>query len=301
MTTTRVILNGKGAADAAVREAILGVRETGRTVEVRCTWERGDATRFTERAVADGVDLLIAGGGDGTIHEVVNGLLAADAASDIALGVMPLGTANDFARGCGIPLAPQDALAVAVEGAPVPVDVPSANGVHFLNVASGGFGAEVTAGTPESFKRVIGSGAYALAGVVTAAKLVPYNGDVDLPDGTESGPFLALGIGNGRFAGGGLPVTPDAVLDDGRVDVILVRGFEAGDLGAVLGELRDFADPGNRFVRYHQCNRFEIRMAEPMPFNLDGESYSWDRIDVEVRPRALRVVLPEGCPLVEGH
>jgi lipid kinase YegS len=300
-TTTRVILNGKGASDPEVRDAIHRVRQDGHDVEVRCTWESGDATRYAEQAVADGVDILVAGGGDGTIHEIVNGLMAADAASDVVLGIVPLGTANDLARGCGIPPDPYDALTLAVDGRPVPVDVPSANGVSFLNLASGGFGAEVTAGTPDGVKQVIGSGAYALVGVVTAAKLEPYDGSIELPDGDHDGPFIALGIGNGRYAGGGLPVTPDALLDDGLVDLIVVRNFDAADVGTVLGELRSFADPGNRFVCYHQTDRLSIRMSEPMPVNLDGESYSWEHIDVEVRHRALRIVLPEDCPLIDRH
>ena len=106
MKTIRVILNGKGAANPQVREAINRIRDEGQAMEVRCTWEGGDAARFAQEAVADGIDVLVAGGGDGTIHEVVNGLMSGDSPPDLALGILPLGTANDFARVCGVPLEP---------------------------------------------------------------------------------------------------------------------------------------------------------------------------------------------------
>jgi lipid kinase YegS len=298
MTTSRLILNGKGAGDSEVRDAVHRARDDGHTVGVRCTWERGDARRFAEQAVDDGVDILIAGGGDGTIHEIVNGLMAADGADDVVLGVLPMGTANDFARGCRLPMEPGPALELALAGTPVPVDVPSANGVCFLNLASGGFAAEVTADTPESVKKLIGGGAYALAGVVTAARLTPYEGELEIAGDTIREPFIAFALGNGCYAGGGLPVTPEAVLDDGLIDVIVVHDFQAGDLREVLGELGDFAASENRFVRYRQVDRLRLEVPEPMPINLDGEPYEWDRIDFEIRPRALRVVLPEDCPLI---
>ena len=137
MKKIRVILNGKGAANPQVRAAIFKIREDGQPLEVNCTWEGGDAARFAQEAMNDGVEVLIAGGGDGTINEVVNGVLATDTSPSMALGVLPLGTANDFARGCGIPLEPYKALKLATEGEPVSIDIPSANGVYFAIVASG--------------------------------------------------------------------------------------------------------------------------------------------------------------------
>ena len=106
MKHIRISLNGKGAGNPQVRDAINQMREEGQPLEVRSTWEGGDAARFAQKAMSDGVDVLIAGGGDGTVNEIVNGLLEVDQAPKMALGILPLGTANDFARGCGIPLDP---------------------------------------------------------------------------------------------------------------------------------------------------------------------------------------------------
>jgi YegS/Rv2252/BmrU family lipid kinase len=162
MKKIRIILNGKGAANPQVRAAIFQIRDDGQPLEVNCTWEGDDASRFAREAMNDGVEVLVAGGGDGTINEVVNGILSTDSSPKMALGVLPLGTANDFARGCGIPLEPFEALKLATEGEPVSIDIPSANGVYFANVASGGFGAEVTVGTNPQLKKAMGGGAYAL-------------------------------------------------------------------------------------------------------------------------------------------
>jgi lipid kinase YegS len=300
MKTIRVILNGKGAANPQVREAINRIRDEGQPLEVRCTWEGGDAARFAQEAIADGIDVLVAGGGDGTIHEVVNGLMSGESAPELALGVLPLGTANDFARGCGIPLEPYAALELASEGSPVAIDVPSANGVHFANVASGGFGAEVTVGTNPQLKKAIGGGAYALTGVVTAAKMKPYEGSfVSASESAESS-FIALAVGNSRQAGGGVQVTQKAYIDDGLLDLTVVSFFEMRDLGVVIEELQNFDNPANQFVHYRQLESFEIDVPGKLPINLDGEPYRWNRVRFEVKPKALRVVLPEGCPVLTG-
>src|SRR5438128_10286644 len=137
----QLILNGKVAGNDALRAAVVGQREAGHRSEVRVTWEKGDARRFASEAGE--VDLLIAAGGDGTLNEVVHGLMDLSIVARPVLGVVPLGTANDFATGCGIPHDPEQALALCMEGKEVAVDVGKANEHWFLNAASIGFGAEI--------------------------------------------------------------------------------------------------------------------------------------------------------------
>ena len=298
MKTIRVILNGKGTANPQVRAGINRIRDEGQPLEVRCTWEGGDAARLATEAMDDGIDILVAGGGDGTIHEVVNGLMTAESTPELALGVLPLGTANDFARGCGIPLDSYKALRLAVTGDPIPIDVPSANGVYFGNVASGGFGAEVTVGTNPQLKKAMGGGAYALTGIVTAAKMEPYSGRFVSDAETVEGSFIVMAVGNARQAGGGFQVTRKAYLNDGLMDVMAISDFQTRELGLVIQELQDFANTENQFVHYRQVPGFEIELSSKLPINLDGEPYQWDRIRFEINPGAIRVVLPQGCPLL---
>ena len=142
----RLIVNGKAAADPTLRAAVSELRESGQAAEVRATWEGGDAGRFASEAVNDGVDVIIAAGGDGTVNEVAAGMLSVQVPSPSALAVVPYGTANDFATGIGIPKGdPLAALQLAATGDATPIDIGRVNGRIFVNVTSGGFGAEVTA------------------------------------------------------------------------------------------------------------------------------------------------------------
>ena len=114
--TMRMVLNGKSSSNLALREAVGQIRELGHPLEVRVTWEDGDAARLAAEAIEDRIDTVIAAGGDGTINEVVNGLMKTGKQADIALAIVPLGTANDFATGCGIPTDNLlDALRLAAE------------------------------------------------------------------------------------------------------------------------------------------------------------------------------------------
>src|SRR5882762_10560749 len=160
----QLILNGKAAGNDALQTAVVRQREIGHRIEVRVTSEKGDARRLVSEA--DEVDLLIAAGGDGTLNEVVHGLMDLSVVARPVLGVVPLGTANDFAIGCGIPRDPEEALTLCMAREGVPVDVGKANEHWFLNAASIGFGAEITASTPPELKRLLGHAAYTVMGAI---------------------------------------------------------------------------------------------------------------------------------------
>ncbi|HMC26149.1 MAG TPA: YegS/Rv2252/BmrU family lipid kinase, partial [Candidatus Udaeobacter sp.] len=181
----RLIVNGKVASNEALRIAVVGQREVGHCIEVRVTWEKGDAQRFASEAGE--VDLLIAAGGDGTLNEVVHGLMGLPRKARPVFGLVPLGTANDFATGCGIPRDPETALALCLQGKAVPIDVGKANEHWFLNVASAGFGAEVTATTSPELKRLLGPAAYTVMGTILAMNLHHYHGTLILPGREISG------------------------------------------------------------------------------------------------------------------
>src|SRR5437867_13417966 len=117
----QLILNGKAEGNDALKTAVARQRAIGHTIEVRVTSEKGDARRFVSEAGE--VDLLIAAGGDGTLNEVVHGLMDIPVVARPVLGVAPLGTVNDFATGCGIPRDPDKALALRMESEGLPSDV----------------------------------------------------------------------------------------------------------------------------------------------------------------------------------
>jgi len=295
----RVIINGKAAADRQLRSAISEIREQGYRVEVRITWEAGDAERFAAEATREDVEVVVAAGGDGTINEVACGVLSADTPSETAVAVIPYGTANDFATGIGVLKGdPLSALQLAAQGAVTPIDVGRVNDRIFVNVASGGFGAEVTANTPPKLKKALGGAAYSLMGVVTAAKMNPYECRFELPDcTTHEGALLLMAVGNGRQCGGGYQVAPEACLNDGLLDVVVVHDAEVQQFGAVLNELLDMTNAANRFVTYKQVSSFSLESSRDLQLNLDGEPYRDTRFQFEVIPQSLPFILGPEAPL----
>jgi lipid kinase YegS len=295
----RILLNGKSAASMELRASVQGLRESGDSVEVRVTWEQGDAVRLVREAAAEKVQRIVAAGGDGTLHETVNGLMALALEDRPELALLPMGTANDFAKSCTVPLLIDEALELAIAGNCVPVDVGAVNEHYFLNVASSGFGAEVTAATPPELKRFLGGASYALMGLVLSLNLQPHDGEVTLPgDRRVSGDAILVGaVGNGRQAGGGVSLTPKAFIDDGLLDLLFIRQFPVTDLGTVIQELSVLPADG-QYVGYLQSPWFEFNHTHAITVNLDGESYSFKQGRAEIVPSALRMVLPPDCPLL---
>jgi lipid kinase YegS len=296
----RLVVNGKSAGDPALRTAVAAVREKGIPLEVRATWEGGDAARFAAEAVQAKIDIVIAGGGDGTINEVVCGMMSVTETPETALGIIPYGTANDFATACGIPKDdPLAALNLAAQGQIRKIDVGKVNHRYFINVASGGFGARVTAETPIPMKKALGGAAYSLMGLVTAAKMTPYQGKLILPEGEQHGAMILMAIGNGRLAGGGYQVTPKAILNDGLLDAMVVTDVEVKDLGLLFSELSNIGSEENQYIVYRQMKKFRIEADQPVHVNLDGEPILETTFDFDVLPQQLPTVLSMEAPLSE--
>jgi lipid kinase YegS len=293
----QLILNGKVAGNDALRTAVAQQRAVGHSIEVRVTLGKGDARRFVTEAGE--LDLLVAAGGDGTLNEVVHGLMALSTDARPVLGVVPLGTANDFATGCDIPRDPHEALALCMEGEGVPIDVGKANEHWFLNAASVGFGAEVTATTPPELKRLLGPAAYTVMGAILAMNPHQYHGRLILPDReiTGSGPVAI--VGNGRQTGGGMQVAPRARIDDGLLDVLVVRHIPPMALLTAARELQELSADGE-YISYWQTPWAEVYPDESIPVNLDGEPVQFSSVRYEAVPRAIRLIVPPNCPLLSA-
>lgn len=238
----RLILNGKATGNEDVREAVATLRERGVQLEVRVTWESGDAERYVAEAIAHGVDTIIAAGGDGTLSEVAETLAHREEPADAlpSLGLLPLGTANDFATAAEIPDAPLAALELIRHAPARPVDLLriDADGKVWwcANVASGGFGTEVTVETDEGLKKVLGGLAYLVTGVSRLGRIDPIQARVRAPGFEWAGGFIALGVGNGRQAGGGQVLCPEALIDDGLLDVTVIPEL-SGEVASTFAAL----------------------------------------------------------------
>lgn len=301
----RLILNGKAAGDDALRAAVAHWRERGITLEVRVTWEAGDAERHVSEAIAEGVDTLVAAGGDGTLSEVATALAHREETADAlpTLALVPMGTANDFATAAGIPPEPADALGLAAAEPAVAIDllrIDAGDEVHWCaNLASGGFGTEVTVETDEGLKKVLGGLAYLVTGVARLGRIEPIVAELRGPDFAWGGEFIALGIGNGRQAGGGQALCPDALANDGQLDLTIVPTLN-GEVGATVGTLltQGKREALERIATHARLPWVELSAAEPVTLNLDGEPVRSRHFRITCVPGRLRMHLPPDCPLL---
>jgi len=288
-----LILHGKQALNEEVRAAVMLRRKQGWDLAVRLTWEAGDAQRCVDEALEAGYTRLIAGGGDGTLRDIAEAL--ARQSNDASLVLLPLGTANDFARAAGVPLEPDQALQL-LDVEPRAIDLGEVGGRTFLNMATGGFGSQVTANTSEDLKKVLGGAAYLFTGLTRFSELSAAYGELQGPGFSWQGDLLALGIGNGRQAGGGHQLCPQALVDDGMLDISILPAPQE-----VVGTLKDLLAGGlgidNMFVRT-RLPWVEIKVAQGLDINLDGEPLQVDCRKFTVREKALRVHLPSDSPLL---
>jgi len=287
-----LILHRKSANEAAVKAAVRAVQKEGVGLRVLVPFDKSEKPRVVREALANGAQRVIAGGGDGTINAVVTALVGKGLKPPKALlGILPLGTANDFARGCGLPVEDlTECLRIACTRDGRPMDVGKINKRYFINVASAGFGAEVTATTPIDLKKALGRVAYSLIGLLRAFNLSPYTGRLLIP-GEEPvvGDMLFMAVGNNRYAGGGFDVATYAKVDDGLLDLVSIRHAPGIGPAQMARELNDPMNPNNVGIFYRQLADFTIEADEKLHCNLDGEPIYKKRLRFGILPKHLSV------------
>jgi diacylglycerol kinase family enzyme len=146
-------------------------------------------------------------------------------------------------------------------------------------------------------KDALGGAAYSLMGVVTAMKMRPYQATFSSEGKSEAGLMLIMSVGNGKQCGGGFQVAPNALLDDGLLDVLVVHDIEVGKMGVIFNELLTIDNPANQYVSYVQVPSLQIESDRPLQLNLDGEPVLESRYEFNVLSRCLPFVLPADAPL----
>ncbi|WP_101926110.1 MULTISPECIES: lipid kinase [Luteimonas] len=240
------------------------------------------------RAHAAGVDCVIVGGGDGTLGACVDAI----AASGLPMGVLPLGTANDFARSLGIPVDLASALGVIARAHAFHVDLGVANGHAYLNVASVGFSAELAAALTAENKKRWGKLGYA----ITAAKLLAgskvFDAAITHDGAVERFHTFQVSVGNGRFYGGGMTVHNEASPMDGMLDVYSLEIDHWWKLLRLLPALRKGTHGQWNDVRAFSSKALHLETGKPLPVNLDGELKTTTPVTFEIRENALKVYMP---------
>lgn len=304
---TLVILNPTaGSADEVplLRELLADLPDT----EIRETESEGHARELAETAVREGVSRIVSAGGDGTLNEVVNGL-AADF-SAVRLGVLPLGTGNDFIRSIFVPDDLEEAVEILRRDNARKIDLgrctwgPATAGGnvgsegrherYFLNMSVGGFSTAVDEEMDEERKRRWGRLSYARSAAGALSDIEAFSCRLQFQGGEELELDLyLLVVANARYVASGIPAAPEAEMDDGCLDVIAFPEMPMGQIAALIPSTLRGEHLDHELVTVRRTRNLKVTSRPEMEFNVDGENCAHTPVSFEILPRALEVVAGE--------
>ena len=316
-------ISGKGKAKDVAEQGYAALTESGQRGQLVLTSASGDAKRFAHEAVSTGIRFVVACGGDGTLHEVVNGIATVP---DVTLGVLPCGRGNDFAAAAGIPLKPEAAIATLLSGTPIRVDLgrcyqnsdqPSAasrqqEGVtssetslpkaesrkptadyYFTTIATCGYDTEVSRRAAKGTPLFAGTASYAYAAVETLFYYEPPFVRLEGDFGIHEGPLLLAATGITSRYGGGFQIVPNARIDDGLFDVCIVRPVSSLTVLRLLVTLFWGGHVSHPAVSMHQTQALKIETDTPMLLYADGEPMCETPVTIKIIKHGLRVMAPQ--------
>ncbi|MFS0862769.1 diacylglycerol kinase [Fredinandcohnia sp. 179-A 10B2 NHS] len=272
MKRARIIYNPTSGRELFKRhlpDVLMRLEEAGYETSCHATTGAGDATNAARIAVERKYDLVVAAGGDGTINEVVNGL--AEQEYRPTLGIIPVGTTNDFARAIGVPRNIEGACDVLVNGLSVPIDIGRVNDKYFINIAGAGRLTELTYEVPSKLKTMLGQLAYYLKGMEMLPSIKPTEVSIEYDGKLFEGEVMLFLVSLTNSVGGFEKLAPDSSLNDGLFDLLILKKANLADFIkvatlAIRGE--HINDP---HVLYTKANRIKVNPTEKMQLNLDGE------------------------------
>jgi YegS/Rv2252/BmrU family lipid kinase len=278
--------------DQALHDACEVWRGHGWTVDLQPTEGPGDGTRIAREAAQQGYDIVVAAGGDGTVNEVINGL----AGTQVALGALPVGTVNVWVREIGLPLQPRAAAEALVSAHPQQIDLGRAGERYFLLMASVGFDAAVTAEVRSEQKRRLGMFAYIVQGLRVAFRYQGIRARIILDGKPARGRFLMVVLGNSQLYGGLVKMTARAILNDGLLDVCLIKGKSLRS-----APLRMFSILTRRYnqdpdIAYHRARKVRIESTQPLEVQVDGDHIGRTPMEFEAVSGALYALMPPQTP-----
>lgn len=297
MTTAKIIVNpyaGRWKAQTAVRDIEQACHKIGLDYELVVTSGPGHGIELARAAAVAGFSPIVAAGGDGSISEVVNGLVQA-AGDDVAgpLGVIPLGSADDFPDMLGLEKGIEAACRVILAGHTRSIDVGCVNGRFFDNNSAIGLEPMVTI-TQSAMKRIKGTPRYILAALRTILSHRPWHVRLAWDDGEYEGPVALVSVGNTRRTGGAFWMTPRAEPDDGYLDFVYAGKLGRIKLLRLLPTTFDGSHIEHSEVTYARTTRLTIECDPPTPIQADGELFepSATHIEYTILPGRLQVIVP---------
>ncbi len=262
----------------------------GYRVSAQTTTKPGDGTLFLKE-YGQNQDLIVCCGGDGTLNEVINGLLETGIRAN--LGYVPAGTTNDFARTLKLPTNSERCMEQILTGSPRQLDIGSFNNRNFTYIASLGAFTKISYSTPQKLKNIFGHSAYVMEGVKEIGKIFPFEATVQVNGEIFEGEFVFGSITNSTSVGGLFKLNAlDVRLDDGEMELTLIRNPKsAADLVRILdGLVRNRFDPN--YVIFKHATDISIQTAQPLSWTLDGErGGEVQEAHIRVMPGAVNLLL----------
>lgn len=272
MKRARIIYNPTSGKEAFRRELpdVLEIFEkAGYETSTHATTCEGDATAAARLAVERGYDLVVACGGDGTVNEVVSGL--AEQPNRPKLGIIPVGTTNDLARALFIPRNIKRAAEIIVEGKTRKLDIGKVNDHYFMNIAGGGKLTELTYDVPSKTKTMLGQMAYYLKGIEMLPSLRPIKVEIEYDGKWFEDEIMLFLVSNTNSVGGFEKLAPDALLDDGLFDLVILRKTNIAEFIRIASLAIRGAHLDHDLIFYTRANRIKVKPADKMQLNIDGE------------------------------
>jgi diacylglycerol kinase (ATP) len=263
--------------------------------EVRVTQRPGEAETIAREAVRAGSDYVIAVGGDGTLNEVINGIANPRRTRRVRVGIVPLGTANDFARSLGL-IGDVDAnigiLRAKITAAIDLVRLTCGHRRYFVNVSAGGFSGVVDEKLTFEIKSAWGPLAYVRSAAAALPELQAYRTTLTFDDAEQLVIDLYnVVVANGQFAGGGLPIAPEANLSDGLLDIVLVAKRPAAEMALLAAEILLGKHLSSDSVVFRRAKKISVQSRPEMSFNADGELVGNEPAAFQIIPHALDFVV----------
>ncbi|MGP7819447.1 diacylglycerol kinase [Niallia sp. 01092] len=272
MKRARIIYNptsGREAFKKHLSEVLKKLENAGYETSCHATVGPEDATKAAKIAVERRYDLVVAAGGDGTINEVVNGL--AEQEYRPKLGIIPVGTTNDFARALHIPRDIEAAADIIAKGDTIPMDIGRINDKYFINIAGGGHLTELTYEVPSKLKTMLGQLAYYLKGIEMLPFLKATTVKIEYDGKLFEGEVMLFLVGLTNSVGGFEKLAPGASINDGLFSLLILKKANLADFIriATLALRGEHVNDPN--VIYANANHIKITSNETVQLNLDGE------------------------------
>jgi diacylglycerol kinase (ATP) len=291
----RLIVNPRAGTDRAPGLLPLitdRLRTLATDLETTVTGGAADVMRAATRAAEDRCELLFIAGGDGTVNIAVRAVAAvAGALERTAFGIIPAGTGNDFAKALDLGELAEAALDVLIDPRIVDVDLGVLNDRPFINISAGGFVADVSATLTEQIKDATGKLSYVIGGARALLGREPFSTHIRMAGAEPYAGALELqmfAVCNARFIGGGYPIAPAALIDDGQLDVFLVKRTATFEFVALLQKIATGDHEQDDRILYFRASALELIFDRVVNVNIDGEVLQATRCSYWVRPRAAR-------------